>query len=503
MQLSEVVLSCKGISKAFPGVKALDEVDFELQFGEVHALCGENGAGKSTLIKIIAGMYEKDAGKIIYAGKRIDYKTVQECRRNGISIIPQELHLAPALTVAENIFMTNHPKKRGIVDWKAMWRNTHALQERLGSTALSFKPEQLVSELSMGHRQLVEIMKAIATEVKVIAFDEPTSSLSDEEVTQLFNLIGQLVKNGISIIYVTHRLAEIFEICNRVTVLKDGKYVGTKNISDITTNDVINMMVGRDMKMFEKKPEKHVGDVVLEARNLKRGEKVKDVSFILKRSEILGIFGIIGSGRTEMARLLFGIDKGESGQISINSHEVKLNHPKDAVEMKMGFVSEDRRGEGLAIRLDVSKNTTMPFIRRLVKKAIIRLSKEAEVTSRLVEALNIKTPSIHTIVENLSGGNQQKIVVSKWIGAESEILIFDEPTRGIDVGAKAEIYRLMEKLTTEGKSIIMISSELPEVLAMSDRLLVFRDGAVAAELQNVHELSEEDVMRYAIGTGAR
>ena len=498
--MSEIVLSCKGMFKAFPGVQALDDVDFELRQGEVHALCGENGAGKSTLVKIITGMYEKDAGEVIYFGKTVNYKNVQECRKNGISLIPQELHLAPALTVAENIFMTGYPTKRGIVDWKAMWQKTRVLQEQLGSTALSFKPDQRVSELSMGHMQLVEIMKAIATEVKVIAFDEPTSSLSEEEVTQLFNLINQLKKKGISIIYVTHRLKEIFTICDRVTVLKDGKYVGTENISDIKTSDVVSMMVGRDMQMFEKIADKRIGDVRLEVKQLTRGDKVKNMSFNLKKSEILGIFGIVGSGRTEMARILFGLDKREGGQVFISGNEVKINHPKDALDMKLGFVSEDRRGEGLAVRLNVSKNMTMPFIKWLVKRGIISLKKESEISTQLVEALNIKTPSLNTAVENLSGGNQQKIVISKWIGAQSEILIFDEPTRGIDVGAKAEIYRLMEKLTAEGKSIIMISSELPEVLAMSDRMLVFRDGAIVAELNNVRELSEEDVMHYAIGT---
>ena len=500
--MSEVVLSCHGVSKAFPGVQALDNVEFELERGEVHALCGENGAGKSTLIKIITGMYEKDEGEIIYDGKQVHFKTMQECRGHGLSLIPQELHLAPTLTVAENIYMTNYPLKRGIVDWKAMSQKTHDLQERLGSTALSFKPEQLVSALSMGQRQLVEILKAISTEVKVIAFDEPTSSLSEEEVAQLFNLIKQLSASGISIIYVTHRLAEIFTICDRVTVLKDGKYIGTNDVAAVEIDNVVSMMVGRDMNMFEKKPEKRIEDVVLEVDNLKRGEKVKGVSFTLKKGEILGVFGIVGSGRTEMARLLFGLDKKDDGRIYINGEEAAINHPKDAVEKKMGFVSEDRRGEGLAIRLNVTTNATMPFFTRLTNKGVIKMSKETQVVSGLVEALNIKTPGLNTIVETLSGGNQQKVAVSKWIGAESEILIFDEPTRGIDVGAKAEVYRLMEKLTNEGKSIIMISSELPEILAMSDRLLVFRDGVIAAELSDVDSLEEEDVMHYAIGTVA-
>jgi len=493
-------MACKGISKVFPGVKALDKVDFELRRGEAHAICGENGAGKSTLIKIIAGLYRKDSGEILYEGRPVDFRSVQECRKNGISLIPQELHLAPSLTVAENIFMTGHPRKGPFVDWKAMWKKTHELQERLGSTALSFRPNQLVAELSMGRRQLVEVMKAISTHVKVIAFDEPTSSLSAEEADQLFKLINQLTREGISIIYVSHRLNEIFTVCGRVTVLKDGKYVATNNIADINTNDIITMMVGREMRLFEKSSDKHYGNSVLNVEDLTWRDKVKGISFHLNKGEILGVFGIIGSGRTEMARLLFGIEKKDSGKITINGRNTAIRHPIDAVNMKMGYVTEDRRGEGLAIRLNVCRNITMPFFKRLAKFNIIDLRHEAEKARELIAALNIKTPGIGTITENLSGGNQQKIVIAKWIGSESEILIFDEPTRGIDVGAKAEVYRLMEKLSLEGKSIIMISSELPEILAMSDRLLVFRDGVIAAEFANVRELKEEDVLRYAIAT---
>ena len=500
--MKNVVMSCESISKAFPGVQALDAVDFELRRGEAHAICGENGAGKSTLIKIIAGLYKKDSGEIFYEGKLVNFKNVQECRRNGISLIPQELHLAPGLTVAENIFMTGHPKKGPFVDWKAMWKNTHELQERLGSTALSFRPNQLITELTMGHRQLVEIMKAISTEVKVIAFDEPTSSLSDEEASQLFKLIKQLTQEDIAIIYVTHRLNEIFSVCDRVTVFKDGKYVATNNVADISTNEIIGMMVGREMRLFEKNSDKDIGSTVLDVKGLTWKGSVNNISFHLNKGEILGVFGIVGSGRTEMARLLFGLEKKDSGKILINGMEKVLNHPKDAVNMRMGFVTEDRRGEGLAIRLNVCQNTTMPFFKRLAKLGILNIRQEIEKTNELINALNIKTPSIGTITENLSGGNQQKIVISKWLGSESEILIFDEPTRGIDVGAKAEVYRLMERLSSEGKSIIMISSELPEVLAMSDRLLVFRDGMIAAEFANVRKLTEEDVLRYAIAAKA-
>jgi len=500
--LDDVVLSCKGISKAFPGVLALDEVEFELRRGEVHALCGENGAGKSTLVKIITGLYIKDSGEILYEGKRVDFKSVPECRKYGISLIPQELHLAERLTVAENVFMTEFPKKGNFVDWKAMFEKTRALQERIGSTALSFEPDQLVSDLNMGQKQLVEIMKAISTEVKVLAFDEPTSSLSAEEVSQLFKLIRQLTQQGISILYVTHRLNEVFSICDRVSVFKDGKYIGTEDTKNVNTGDVITMMIGREMNMFEKDPNKRIGDVRLEVKNLNRGDKVRNVSFNLKEGEILGMFGIVGSGRTETARLLFGLDKKESGNIIINKEETSIEHPIEAVSHKLGYVSEDRRGEGLAVRLNVIQNTTMPFFQRFAKRGMMKTKKEVETVENLVKEFDVKTPSLETSVENLSGGNQQKISISKWVGSESEILVLDEPTRGIDVGAKAEVYRMMEHLSSIGKSIIMISSELPEILAMSDRLLVFRDGEIVREFEDVRSLSEEDVMNYAIDANA-
>lgn len=498
--MDNIILKCEHISKSFPGVKALDDVRFDLIKGEVHALCGENGAGKSTLIKIITGLYQKDEGTIEYSGEQVNYKSTIECRKHGISLIPQELHLAQTLTVAENIFMTNYPVKYGIVDWKKMFDDTEKLQIRLGKAAMSFKPDQVVSTLNMGQQQLVEIMKAISTQVKVIAFDEPTSSLSDEESSEMFTLIRELKNQGISIIYVSHRLAEIFTICDRITVFKDGKYVGTNDIDKIDTRQIISMMVGRDMKMYVKHENREFGEPVLEVKDLKWGKKVDDISFNLRKGEILGMFGIVGSGRTETARTIFGLEKKDSGIIKINGKEVDIKQPKDAVDKKIGFVTEDRRGEGIVVCMNVAENMTMPSIANFIKCGILRISKEEEFAEKMVRVLNTKTPSVRSRTENLSGGNQQKVVISKWLGAESEILIFDEPTRGIDVGAKAEIYKLMDQLTLEGKSIIMISSELPEILAMSDRLLVFCDGRIVAELDDIKGLSEEKVLNYAIKT---
>lgn len=497
--MSDIIVKCQKIRKTFPGVVALDNVDFELRRGEVHALCGENGAGKSTLIKILTGLYGKDGGQIFYESKEIAYKSVQECRKNGLSLIPQEIHLAQDLTVAENVSMTGYPVKGGCVDWKSMREKTRRLQEKIGCETY-FTPDTRVGELSMGHQQLIEIMKAISTDLKVICFDEPTSSLSEEETERLFVLIKELKNRGVSIIYVSHRLAEIFKISDRVTIFKDGKYVTTKNTADVTPDQLVSQMVGRDMGSFTR--EKSYADrsrAVLEVEHLNWKKQVRDVSFKLYKGEILGLFGIVGAGRTETARLLFGLEKKDSGQIRIHGEAADIENPGTAVKKKLGFVTEDRRGEGLSTISSVEWNITMPYIKKLASKLqIIRHQKERESANSFLEKLQIKTASLQTSAGSLSGGNQQKIVIAKWLGAESEILIFDEPTRGIDVGAKAEIYRLMEQLAAEGKAILMISSELPELLALSDRILVYRDGEINKEFTEVQGLSEEEVLHYAI-----
>lgn len=496
----DIILQCENISKEFPGVKALDNVSFQLRRGEVHALCGENGAGKSTLIKIITGIYQRSSGKIVFEGKEINYKTTQECRKNGIALIPQEIHLAETLTVAENIFMTKYPLKNGMVDWKKMNEMTEELQSRLGESAQSFKANQLVKTLSMGQKQLVEIMKAISMEVKIIAFDEPTSSLSDDEALSMFKLIKQLTDAGISIIYVSHRLAEIFKICNRVSVYKDGCYMGTKEIDDITPSEIVNMMVGRNLKLYERTTRNSSKQSALRVENLVWKDKVKNIFFNLNKGEILGIFGIVGAGRTEMANALFGVTQKESGDIYINDSKVTIKKPEDAVRYKIGYVTEDRRGQGLALVRSVGENITLPFFKKFKENGFLNLRAEKTVIQELIQKMNVKTPSADTKAETLSGGNQQKIVIGKWLGAECEILIFDEPTRGIDVGAKSEIYELMDGLTRTGHSIIMISSDLPELLTMSDRVLVFRDGEIVHEFSDIPNLTEENVLEYAIST---
>lgn len=497
--MEDYILKCEKISKVFPGVTALDNVDFALKKGEVHAICGENGAGKSTLIKIITGLYSRSSGKIYFEGQEENYKNVQECRSHGISLIPQEIHMAQDLTVAENVMMTNYPQKGGRVDWEQMKKTTRELQKRIGIEEY-FTPETRVGTLSMGHQQLIEVMKAISTDLKIIAFDEPTSSLSDDETEKLFELIEQLKQKGVSIIYVSHRLPEIFRICDRITIFKDGKYVSTHETKSIAPNEVVSKMVGRAMADFSRTAiAVDYTQTVLEVKNLKWGSSVKDISFSLHKGEILGLFGIVGSGRTETARCIFGLEKPDGGEILIHGKKTQIRNPKDAVNTGLGFVTEDRRGEGLSTINSIKWNMTMPYLEKLSSKlGIIRHSKENENTMELSRKLNIKAVSVNEAAVNLSGGNQQKIVIAKWIGANSEILIFDEPTRGIDVGAKAEIYHLMEELSNQGKAIIMISSELPELLALADRILVYRDGKINHEFKEVRNLKEADVLYYAV-----
>lgn len=499
--MGDAILQMTNISKEFPGVKALDNVDFSLRRGEVHAICGENGAGKSTLLKIISGAYATYGGEFLVNGKKVAFNSTRDARNMGISVISQEIQVAPDLTVAENIFMGVYPKNAlGIVDWKLMQQKTRKLQERLGSQALSINPNSKVLHLSMGHKQIIEILRAISFEIDILALDEPTSSLSDEETKQLFNLIRDLRSKGISIIYVSHRLQEIFEICDRITVLKDGKLVGTREIEGITISDIVGMMVGRNFELFEKceKLDLKGREKYLEVQNLSREGAFEDINFSVKSGEILGMFGIVGSGRTEVARVIFGMDYKTNGKILVKGNEVAISSPKKAIANKIGFVTEDRHAEGLILQENIRRNITLPFIKKLAKMRVIQSKMEADISKEFSKALKIKAPSDLTITNNLSGGNQQKVVIAKWLASKADILIFDEPTRGIDVGTKAEIYKLINALAFEGKAIIMISSELPEILGMSDRVLVFKDGRINGEFSERCDLNEITILNKAI-----
>jgi len=491
------VLKMRKINKRFTGVHALKDVDFDLYEGEIHALVGENGAGKSTLMKTLTGIYRKDSGEIYYRGRIFNPRNPGEALKMGIGIIHQELNMMEDLTVSENIFIGREfTTKRGLfLDKNLQNRKTEELFKRL---KMDIDPSALIKDLTVGKQQMVEIAKAVSHDLKILILDEPTAALTETEIDALFSIMRDLAAKNVAMIYISHRMDEINLITQRVTVMRDGEYVGTRKTSDISKNEIINMMVGRTI--YEKpKAMSNVpadAEVVLKVRNLNAGRMVKDVSFDLKRGEILGFAGLMGAGRTETARALFGADKKESGTVEINGKRVHINTPMDAVASGIGYLSEDRKRFGLAVNLSVLDNSIMATYDDYQKGLFIDFPRVEKVTSEYVEKLKIKTPSIHQLLKNLSGGNQQKVVIAKWLIKNSDILIFDEPTRGIDVGAKSEIYTLMNELASRGKSIIMISSELPEILRMSDRIIVMCEGRITGEM-DIEEASQEKIMEYA------
>lgn len=499
--MEDLLLQSEGISKAFGGVQALDEIQFQLRRGEVHALVGENGAGKSTYIKILSGVYYKDAGRTIYDGKEIDFKSNLEAREHGVGMVPQLIDLAPKLTVAENIYMGMYPRtKMGFVDWKKLYKDAEEIASTFGMEELVHKR---VEQLGTGHRQLIEILKALVFDTKIIAFDEPTAALSDEETKGLFELIAKLKKQNISIIYVSHRLDELFQIADRVSVLKDGKYVGTRDVADVSKNEIVSMMVGRELDLFGEDQRKNKGreEVVFEVRDLQSENNVNGVSFRIKAGEIVGCFGMVGSGRTETVMAVFGEDPLRSGKIFLHGKEVKIKSPMHAVDMGIGLVPENRITQGVILKAPIKNNITLPFVRKIAegRAGFIDMREERNIAIKHMQDLKVKAPNENVAVHTLSGGNQQKVSIAKWLATRSDVIIFDEPTHGIDVGAKADIYELLRELSEEGKGIIMISSELPEVLNVCDRILVFRDGRVVHEFDEISDLTEEDVVRYALG----
>ena len=494
--MSDVLVLMEGIEKTFPGVHALKQCRFELRSGEVHALLGENGAGKSTLMKILSGVYPKDAGKIIYKGKEVEIPNTKAAQDLGISIIFQELNLIPHLTVAQNVFIGREPRKgvRFILNEKEINEKTQKILDMMN---LDIDPRAKVSELTVAKQQMVEIAKALSLNSEVLIMDEPTAALTDSEIEDLFRIIRDLKKKGVGIIYISHRLEEIGIISDRITVMRDGEYIDTVPTKDVTTEQIIKMMVGREIYVTsEANSESSKNEVVLEVKNLNRGRAIKDVSFKLRKGEILGFAGLMGAGRTEVARAIFGADPIDSGEIYVNGKKVNIKQPIDAVKHGIGYLSEDRKQFGLMLNLDVEQNTVIASLENYSKFGWINKNKTRMDTNKWIEALKIKTPSLEQKVRNLSGGNQQKVVLGKWLTRDCNILIFDEPTRGIDVGAKSEIYKLMNKLVAEGKSIIMISSELPEILRMSHRVLVMCEGRITGEL-SYEEATQERIMEYA------
>lgn len=494
--MGEIVLSMKNIHKRFMGVHALKGVDFELRAGEIHALVGENGAGKSTLMKVLTGIYEKDSGEVHFQGKLFHPHNPKQALSAGVGIIHQELNMMEHLTVAQNIFIGRESMKGGLfLDEKRQNKRAESLFNRLN---MQISPAETLSRLTIGKQQMVEIAKAVSHDLKVLILDEPTAALTETEIEELFAIMRDLASKGVAMIYISHRMDEIGRITDRVTVMRDGEYVGTNDTKKITKADIINMMVGR--VIYEKPKNKSNvnpnADVVLEVRNLNAGKLVKDVSFHLRRGEILGFAGLMGAGRTETARAIFGADEIQSGTIKVKGRPVKITNPMDAVDHGIGYLSEDRKRYGLATGLSVIENSLMASYDRYETGLFIHAPRVREITGEYVKMLSIKTPSLDQLLKNLSGGNQQKVVVAKWLINDAEILIFDEPTRGIDVGAKSEIYTLMNELAAEGKSIIMISSELPEVLRMSDRIVVMCEGRVTGELE-IEGASQEEIMRFA------
>jgi ABC-type sugar transport system ATPase subunit/ribose/xylose/arabinose/galactoside ABC-type transport system permease subunit len=492
--MDDILLATEEIAKSFPGVRALDGVCFSCRRGEVHALVGENGAGKTTLMRILAGSCRPDSGAISFKGSGIQFDNPREAQEMGIGTVYQEPNLLPYLSVAENIFLGREPANRwGLIDAQTMTREAEQFLARLGS---SIDVRLLVYRLSIAERQMVEIAKALSIKADLIIMDEPSSALTGDELEGLFSVIRSLKEQGITVIYVSHRLEEIFRIADRVTVLKDGQCMGTLEVNETDEGQLIRMMVGRPLKDTFPERGRGDGDEVLSVRGLSREGVLWDINLVLKAGEIVGVAGLVGSGRTELVRALFGADPIDGGEIMLRGERVHISNPEQAMKLGLGLVSEDRKADGLILPLSVRANVALPSLRARQRLGFIQLRKENEVVSKLVADLNIRTPSLGQPVWCLSGGNQQKVVLAKWLATKAELIIFDEPTRGIDVGAKVEIYHLMRDLANEGKAILMISSELPEILGMSDRVIVLSGGRLMGEI-SATEATEEKILALA------
>ncbi|UAX95081.1 sugar ABC transporter ATP-binding protein [Ensifer adhaerens] len=492
---AEYLLSAEGIRKEFPGVVALDDVEFKLKRGTVHALMGENGAGKSTLMKILAGIYTPDKGDVKLKGVDIRLKSPLDALENGIAMIHQELNLMPFMTVAENIWIRREPKNRfGFVDHGEMNRITARLFDRL---KIKIDPEIEVRHLSVANRQMVEIAKAVSYESDVLIMDEPTSALTEREVAHLFEIIRDLREQGIGIVYITHKMNELFEIADEFSVFRDGKFIGTHASSDVTRDDIIRMMVGREITQMFPKEEVPIGDVVLSVKNLALDGVFRDVSFDVRAGEILGIAGLVGSGRSNVAETLFGVTPASSGTIAIDGKTLSIDSPNKAIRNRMAFLTEDRKDTGCLLILDILENMQIAVLQdRFVKGGFVTEKQITAACEEMSRKLRVKTPNLQERIENLSGGNQQKVLIGRWLLTNPRILILDEPTRGIDVGAKAEIHRLVTELARNGVAVIMISSEMPEVLGMSDRIMVMHEGRVTGFLDRA-EATQIKVMELA------
>ena len=493
--MNEVILQMKDIEKRFAGVHALKGVQFELRAGEVHALMGENGAGKSTMIKVLCGIHKRDGGEIVYFGEPVHFNGIADSQKVGISVIHQELNMMNHLTVAQNIFIGREPRKGPFIDDAKMVEDARALFAKIG---VKIDPTVQLGTLTVGKQQMVEIVKAVSHDCKLLVLDEPTAALTQPEVEELFKIMNDLKAKGIGMIYISHRMDEITRISDRVTVMRDGEYVDTVDTASVTKDDIVKMMVGRVIYGEQKAASEVAPDapVVLEVKNLNAGKEVKNVDFNLHKGEILGFAGLMGAGRTEVARALYGADPRQTGEIYINGELVNIKTPEQAVKHGICYLSEDRKRYGLMLDKSVTENTTIASVDSFIHSGLISDNEMKISSAEYNEKLRTKTPSMEQLLKNLSGGNQQKVIIARWLMKNCDIFIFDEPTRGIDVGAKSEIYNLMDDLAKQGKSIIMISSELAEVLRMSDRILVMCEGRKTGEL-DIAEATQENIMKLA------
>lgn len=489
-------IEMKGINKAFGGNPVLQNAGFVLADGEIHALMGENGAGKSTLMKILTGVYTRDAGTVTVNGKEVVYNNAQEAEKEGIVFIHQELNVLFDLTVEENMFLGKEIHNRfGVCNKKAMQKEVRRILDVLG---VNIKPEAKMDTLSVGQQQMIEIAKALMVDAKVIIMDEPTAALSQSETVTLFKVVRSLKQKGVSIVYISHRMEEIFELCDRITILRDGEYVGTKNIPETNMDEIVKMMIGREIG--ERYPERNtkLGDVVFEVKNLNCPGTFKNVNFNVRAGEVLGVAGLMGAGRTEIMQSIFGNMPHVTGQIFMNGQEIQNKNPWDAMDNGIGFITEDRKIEGLMLEKSIMENISIANLGRISQKGVLNKKREQEMTQQGIEDLHIKCTGAQHACGNLSGGNQQKVVFAKWIFTEPKLLILDEPTRGVDIGAKKEIYSIINKLADKGVAIIMESSELPEILGMSDRIMVVHEGKIGGFIDK-NEANQENIMILATG----
>lgn len=489
----QYLLEMKNINKSFPGVKALQNVDFQLKAGEVHALLGENGAGKSTLIKVLGGIYIAEEGEIYVEGQKVNIDGVVPARKAGVSIVHQELVLVPYMTVAENIFLGREPGKKLNINRKKM---TEDAQKLLDAYEMGIDADTLVEKLTIAQRQMVEIVKAISFNSKILVLDEPTSSISDKEVHFLFETVRNLTKQGVGVIYISHKMSELQEICDRVTVMRDGQAVGTKVVKETTTDELIALMVGRELTNYYTRDFLEPGETILKCEHISDGKMAKDASFELKKGEIVGFAGLVGAGRSETMKAIFGLAAHRTGDVYVKGQKVTIKSPVDALKYGIALVPESRKDEGLYGVQSVQFNSTIEVLNEFIGKLRVDHAKEEKITQKYIDMMSTKTPSQQQIIRNLSGGNQQKVMIGRWLATNPEILILDEPTRGVDVGAKAEIYSIMNELVKQGMSIIMISSEMPEIINMSDRVYVMAEGVVKGCISH-EEVTQEKIMQLA------